>query len=327
MNKVNFAQDIDPVLKNIDFSKLGNNVAIKVHFGEQGCNTYLDPELVRKVYQKIEDSGKKATLIECNVLYKGSRVNTASHIATALSHGFTDMDIDILDGEAGEDFVELDGCKIGAGIKKYDSLVVVSHFKGHMAAGFGGAIKNVGMGLGSRAGKLHMHSQVMPKILDDKCIGCGICADNCNADAITVQNRIAVIDEKKCEGCAMCIAVCPTGAASVPWQGGTHDRLQEMIAKYTKAVLDLFPDAIFLNVLKNITPLCDCMGQAQTPMMSDVGILSGTDIVAIDRASLDLADEYSHGKFSAINNVDKDKQIEFARLAGLGSQEYELVKL
>ena len=326
MSKVYLAKNIEKILDQIDFSKLGNKVAIKVHFGEKGCNTYINPELVRKVYKKVESLGKKAALIECNVLYKGSRVNTTSHIQTAHEHGFTDMDIDILDGEKGDEFMEVKGCKLGAGIKKYDSLIVLSHFKGHMAAGFGGALKNIGMGLGSRAGKLHMHSQIMPSINDDKCIGCGICAEHCNADAISINNKKAEIDQKKCEGCAMCIAVCPQGAASIPWGGATNEYLQQMIAQYAGAVLSLFKNPIFINVLENITEECDCMGIHQEPMMENVGILYSNDIVAIEKASLDLANEYSHGLFNRINKVDKDKQIECAEKFDLGMDKYILIK-
>jgi len=327
MSKVYLAKNIEKILESIDYSKLGNKVAIKVHFGERGNVTHIDPELVRKVYAKIKSLGKEAALVECNVLYKGSRVNTASHIQTALEHGFRDMEIDILDGENGEQFVEINGCKIGKGIKKYDSLIVLSHFKGHMAAGFGGALKNIGMGLGSRAGKLHMHSQVMPQIISDKCVGCGICAENCNAEAISIIDGVAKIDQEKCEGCAMCIAVCPHGAASVPWQGGTHDYLQEKIAQYAGAVLSLFPNAIFINVLENITEQCDCMGIKQEPMMEDIGILHSYGIVAVDKAGLDLVNKLSHGKFSRINSVDKDKQIELAEKLGLGDSQYELIEI
>ena len=189
MTPVLFAKNIEKILENIDYSKLGKNVAIKVHFGEIGCDTYMSPELVKKVYKKIESLNKKATLVECNVLYKGSRTNRTDHIKTALTHGFTDMNIDILDGEKGEEFVEINGCKIGAGIKKYDSLLVISHFKGHVGTGFGAAIKNVGMGLGSRAGKLHMHSQVKPIIAKDNCTGCGLCVKCCNAKAIEIIDK------------------------------------------------------------------------------------------------------------------------------------------
>lgn len=324
MAKVFFCKDIDGVLK-ADFSRLGKKVAIKVHFGERGCTTFLNPVIVRKVFDKIKSLGKDATLVECNVLYKGSRTNATDHIKTAREHGF-DMPIDILDGECGDEFVDVKGCKIGKGISKYDSLVVVSHFKGHMMAGFGGAIKNVGMGLGSRAGKLFMHSTLKP-FISEKCTGCGTCVRNCNANAIEIINGKARIDSVKCEGCAMCIAVCEYGAASVPWQGGTSERLQKNIADYTSAVLSLFPGKVFfVNVLEKITEECDCMGTAQTPVMDDVGIVFSDDIVAVDKASLDLANKYSGGQFNKINAIDKDKQIEFAEGLGLGSSKYELVE-
>lgn len=325
MSKVYFSKEIDKILEKTDFSKLGENVAIKIHFGEKGCNTYIDPKLVKKVYNKVTSLGKKATLVECNVLYKGSRTNRTDHLKTAKEHGFGDMPIDILDGENGEEFVEINGYKIGKGIERYDSMVVLSHFKGHMAAGFGGAMKNLGMGLGSRAGKLHMHSQVMPSVLTDKCIGCGVCVEKCNAGAIAIESGKAVIDQKKCEGCAMCIAVCPNGAVAVPWGGATNEYLQEKIAQYSKAVLGkLSGKAVFINVLQNITEECDCMGIEQKPMMQDVGVASSDDIVAVDRASLDLADKFSDGNFSKINAVDKDKQIELAKKLGMGSDEYQL---
>ena len=325
-SKVYFADGIEKVLENIDFSQLGQKVAVKVHFGEKGCNTYIDPQLVRKVFEKIENLGKKVSLVECNVLYKGSRTNAKDHVATARSHGF-DLPMEILDGQFGKDFVEIDGCKIGKGIENFDSLVVLTHFKGHGMAGFGGSLKNIGMGLGSRAGKLDMHSSVKPSINQEKCVGCGVCVQNCNAQAIYFEEGKATIDEKKCEGCAMCIAVCESSAAGVPWAGGTAERLQKKIAQYSAAILKKFPNAIFLNVMQNITEECDCMGKAQTPMMEDVGILFSDDIVAIDQASLDLAEKNSSGKFLKINAIDKQKQIEFAKELGLGITDYELVEL
>ena len=327
MNHVNFSQHIESILNNIDYSKLGQKVAIKVHFGEKGCDTYLDPQIVKQVYQKIESLGKNPTLVECNVLYKGSRTNTTDHLKTAQEHGFIDMDIDILDGERGENFIEIDGCKLGAGIKKYDSLIVLSHFKGHSSAGFGAAIKNVGMGFGSRAGKLHMHSQVSPFIDPDQCVGCGLCVKNCDFNAIDITNGKAKINKEKCQGCAMCISVCPHHAANVPWGGGTNEYLQKMIAKYSSAVLTLFSNTIFINVLKNITPLCDCFGGKQKPIMKDIGIVSSTDIAAIDQASLDLANKYSKNKFNHINHVNKSNQIKFAQDLNLGKNDYQLINL
>jgi len=326
MSKVYFSKNFEKILSQINLDALGNNVAIKVHFGERGCNTYINPALVEKVYGHIISRCKLATLVECNVLYKGSRTNRADHIKTAREHGFN-LPIDILDGEVGNDFIEVDGCKIGRGIKNYDSLIVLSHFKGHVAAGFGGALKNIGMGLGSRAGKLHMHSNVKP-IIGENCIGCEACIKNCNAKAISLIDNRAKIDEEKCEGCAMCIAVCPTGAADVPWAGRTAQDLQEKIAEYTAAVLSLFKQrAIFINVLENITEHCDCMGMEQSPFMPDVGIVYSDDVVATDKASLDLVDKFSGGKFNSINSIDKLKQISCAENLGLGSSEYELIEL
>ncbi len=325
MNKVYFSKNFDKILERIDLSRLGNKVAIKVHFGERGCNTYMDPELVRKAYDKLVNSRRQAALVECNVLYKGNRVNSTSHIRVAREHGFTEMPIDILDGENGSEFIVLDGCKIGAGIKGYDSLLVISHFKGHMGAGFGGAMKNLGMGLGSRAGKLDMHSSLKPDILEDKCIACGICTQNCDVAAISIATGKAKIDEAVCVGCAMCITVCPHGAVQVPWQGRTNEELQKRIAEYTKAILDHFPNILFINLLTNITVHCDCMGIEQTPIMDDIGYLYSENITAIDRASLDLANENSNGYFSRVNQVDKLKQLSLAEEAGLGNGQYELV--
>jgi uncharacterized protein len=324
--KVFFSKDIEKVIEKVDLSRLEKKVAVKVHFGEKGCNTYINPELVRKVYEKIKSLGKEVALVECNVLYKGSRTNSTDHLKTAREHGF-DMPIDILDGEQGKDFVEINGCKIGKGIENYDSLLVLSHFKGHMAAGFGGALKNLGMGLGSRAGKLDMHSTIRPSVDQDKCIGCGVCIKNCNAEAIFFEEGKAKIDEEKCEGCAMCISVCENRAVAVPWGGGTPARLQKKIAEYAAAILSRFPEAIFINVLEKITPGCDCMGTAQKPIMADVGIVFSNDIVAIDKASLDLANKFSDGQFAKINYIDKDQQIQSAAELTLGSFDYELVEI
>lgn len=327
MTNVYFAKNIKNILDNIDYSKLGQKVAIKVHFGEAGCTTYMDPLLVKKIYQKIESLDKKATLVECNVLYKGSRTNRKDHLKTAKDHGFIGMDIDILDGESGEKYIDINNCKIGAGIKKYDSLIVISHFKGHGMAGFGGAIKNVGMGFGSRAGKLDMHSNVKPYIDSSRCIGCRICANNCDVNAISINNGKAFIDNKKCIGCAMCIAVCPHHAACVPWDGGTSDYLQGKIAQYTKAVLSIFPNPIFINILEKITKDCDCRGSSQKPITDDIGLLFSNNIVAIDQASLDLVNQSSHQKFNKINSVDKNNQLKAASKIKLGSLKYKIIKL
>lgn len=331
MTEVYFSKDIGKILEKIDFSKLGNNVAIKIHFGEKGCKTYISPEIVKKVYDKVISSGKKATLVECNVLYKGSRTNSTDHIKTAFDNGFDFAPIDILDGELGDEEIEVEidngfikKAKIGKGITKYDSMIVLTHFKGHTDVGYGGAFKNIGMGLGSRAGKLHMHANTRPFVKKEKCIGCKECVLHCNFDAITISDGKAEIDNKKCSGCAMCIAVCDKGAVSIPWGSSSHEEVCKKIVDYSRAVIKLIPNIIFINVLENITKDCDCFGIRQTPIMPDIGILYSEDIVSIDKASLDLADKKSNGKFNKINNIDKNMQVNYAFSKGLGEIDYKL---
>lgn len=338
MKKVYLSKKIEKIVREIDYSILGENVAIKVHFGERGCTTYIRPDLVRAVYDKVASLGKRAALIECNVLYRGSRTNTTEHIKIATEHGFDFAAIDILDGENGQELVEVSldkgvvkNAKLGKGLIKYDSIIVLTHFTGHGAAGLAGAFKNLGMGLGSRAGKLHMHSDIRPSIDPEKCIGCGTCLENCNANAIEIDRKAggkAKINRKRCQGCAMCIAVCPERAVKIPWHGATSEQLQKRIVDYAGAVMKLMKNKIvFVNVLENITADCDCFKTVQKPIMDDIGILMGNDIVTVDKASLDLVNEYSHGKFNNVNSADKSIQIDYAFEKGLGSKDYEIVNL
>lgn len=327
MAEVYFSKELDKILDKIDYSRLGKNVALKVHFGEKGCETYLSSDIVRKVYDKIISLGKKATLVECNALYRGSRTNSKDHIKTAIEHGFDFAPIDILDGELGDKFIEINIddsiVKLGAGLKNYDSMIVLTHFKGHPITGFGGAIKNIGMGLGSRAGKLYMHSDIMPSVNISKCIACGRCFKNCNANAISINSK-ARINPDLCNGCAMCIAVCASGAIKIPWSG-SNEEMQKKIINYARGVLKLIPNAIFINFLINITPECDCFNYVQKSIMEDIGVLYSDDIVAIDKASFDLVNKKSNEKFEKINTIDKSFQIEYAYSKGLGEKEYKFI--
>lgn len=354
--EVYFSQEFQKVLDKLEpeLQGLGKKVGIKTHFGEADCDTYINPEYVKALYDKLVSLGKKPVLIECNVLYKGKRTHASSHKALAEGHGFDFAEIDILDGEDGEDYSELpvesensvvDKAKIGAGVENYDSIVVLSHFKGHIAAGYGGAFKNLGMGLGSRAGKLHMHSDVNPSIDKDKCIACGKCIENCDFDAIhwvddksteSEGNKKAEINPEKCSGCAMCIAVCPQGAVKIPWGGSTSEELQKKITDYSSAIINYLDEKneeksennfVYINVLESITPNCDCEKGHQEPVMDDVGVMGSKDPVALDKASLDIANEKSDGKFDEINSIDKTVQTEHAYKLGLGNKDYEIVSL
>ena len=331
---VYFSNNIEPLLQKIDEDNLKGKVGLKVHFGEKGNETYLDPEIAKAVYDKISEMGYEVSLVECNVLYRGSRTSRADHIKTAKEHGFDFAPIDILDGEKGERSLNLsvengviEEAKIGEGLKKYDSLVVLSHFKGHAATGFGGAFKNLGMGLGSRAGKLQMHSDISPSIDKNSCTKCEVCLEACDVEAIKMTGKGAEINSDKCIGCAMCIAVCEFGAVNIPWAGSTNERLQEKIVDYSQSIIDYLNHNIsYINVLKNITKDCDCMGKKMTPIMDDIGIVISNDPVAIDRASLDLANENSE-KFNKINTTDNDHLVDYADKNNLGSKNYQLRKI
>ena len=331
---VYFSEKIDSLLDNIDDDNLKGKVGLKIHFGEKGNETYLDPKIAKAVYEKLVSMGYDVNLIECNVLYKGSRTNREDHIKTAKSHGFDFGPIDILDGEDGSDDLTLpvqngivDEAKVGEGLKKYDSLIVLSHFKGHAATGFGGAFKNLGMGLGSRAGKLHMHSDISPSIKKENCTKCGVCIDNCDVDAIKMTDEGAEIDSEKCIGCAMCIAVCEFSAVRIPWGGSTNENLQKKIVDYSQAIIDYLGDNLtYINVLENITKDCDCMGRSMEPITEDIGILLSKDPVAIDKASLDLVSEKSDGEFDKINSTDNEHKINYAEEKGLGDKDYNLIK-
>ncbi len=331
---VYFSEKIEEIVEKIDDSQLTGNVGIKVHFGEKGNETYLDPEIAKAVYEKVVSMGYDASLIECNVLYKGSRTNRKDHIKTAKSHGFDFGPIDILDGEDGSDDLTLpvkdgivDEVKVGEGLKEYDSLIVLSHFKGHTATGFGGAFKNLGMGLGSRAGKLHMHSDVSPSIKKSNCTKCGLCIDNCDVDAIKMTDQGAEITDE-CIGCAMCIAVCEFSAVRIPWGGSTNENLQKKIIDYSQAIINYFDHNLtYINVLEKITKDCDCMGRSMNPITEDIGILVSENPVAIDKASLDLVNEKSNNKFKEINSTNNENKINYAEKQSLGSKNYNLVKI
>ncbi len=329
---VYYSKNFEKIINEIDKTKLKGKVGIKVHFGEEGNETFLSPHHAKKVYDKVISLGYEASLIECNVLYRGSRTTKKDHINVAKKHGFDFAEIDILDGNKGEKNLELsinDGsvskAHVGKGVERYDSLIVLSHFKGHVASGFGGAFKNLGMGLGSRSGKLHMHSDVSPNISKSKCVACKECIRNCDFDAIKLINKKAEIDENLCSGCAMCIAVCKYNAVNVPWGGSSNEELQKKIIDYSKALIDYFDEnIIYINALKNITKDCDCMGRKMKPIMEDVGYLISEDPVSIEKASLDLVNEKSDNYFDSISSPNNMFKINYAQKQNLGKIDYKL---
>lgn len=306
-----------------------DKLAIKVHFGERGNVTYLGSDFTKAVCEDLKNKVKSLTLVECTVLYKGERSFASGHKKVALDHGFDFAPIEILDGEKGNEevIIKINGkhfkeAKIGKGIEKFNSILAISHFKGHLAASFGGALKNIGMGLGSKGGKMAMHKGFKIASNPAICTGCGRCVKNCPAGAISLENGKAKIDYQKCLGCGLCISICPLGAIEIPWRSQTGKELQEKIAEYAAAVLK-GRKAFFVNVLTNITKLCDCDGSVMKPMMKDIGILLSDDIVAVEEASLDLAGRENFVR----DGFDPEDQINHAVLMGLGKKEYTLVNL
>ncbi|MFW9923624.1 MAG: DUF362 domain-containing protein [Candidatus Thorarchaeota archaeon] len=329
-NLSNLKAGVNKIFKMIaDESNPEEKIGVKIHFGEGNNDTHVNPNLLKEITRFF----KEPVFVECNVLYRGNRLRKDDHLKQAAEHGFDFIEIDILDGEIGADYQEIEidtkntkKAKIGKGLKNYQQLISIAHFKGHIVAGFGGALKNVGMGLGARGGKLDMHAGVSPNIDEAKCTGCGSCAEQCPADAITVD-EVAKIDESICIGCAQCIAVCPEGIIRIPWGARNADEFSEKMAEYTLACIK-DKKWWYINFLTNITMKCDCVGSKQEPFIPDIGILFSSDPIAIDKASIDLLIEKNNGidPFKS-HNKNSMHILKYGEEIGLGLTKYELIKL
>lgn len=299
----NLLQKLERMVKKAGIEKIDFKdkfVAIKIHFGEYGNVAYIRPNYAAVIVKLIKDLGGKPFLTDANTLYKGSRDNAIDHLHTAMVNGFnpiaTGCDVIIADGLRGKDerIVDVEGkyCpepKIGAAIAEADIVISLSHFKGHEMAGFGGAIKNLGMGSGSVAGKLDMHSTAQPKIEAEKCIGCKICEKNCNHDAIHVTNRLAAINYDNCVGCGQCVALCQhEGVVMSSQESG--EILNYKIAEYTKAVLKDKPH-FHVSFIMNVSPECDCWGHNDAAIIPDLGMACSFDPVALDQACVDKVNQ------------------------------------
>lgn len=336
-----------------DMLSEGDLTAIKVHFGEPGNTTFLRPIYVRPIVDRVLARGAKPFLTDANTLYVGMRANAVDHLNAAALHGWVPSVVGqaplvIADGLTGRDFVEVEigmkNCKTikyGSAVYHADAIVAVSHFKGHLAAGVGGAIKNVGMGLGSRAGKQIMHSDIKPGVSVEKCVACGTCIKWCPESAIAMPDGKAVIDHEKCIGCAECVISCPTKAINIRWDA-SHDSLQEKMAEYTYGILkDKKDKAFFFNFVMNVTPDCDCLSWSDTPIVRDIGILASRDPVAIDMASGDLVNQQiavngsraesasapGEDKFKAVHDIEWTRQLTYGEEIGLGSTKYNLIEV
>lgn len=340
-----------------DIDMDGKFVAIKMHFGELGNLSYLRPNYAKAVADVVKECGGKPFLTDCNTLYPGSRKNALEHLDCANINGFntitTGCQIIIGDGLRGTDDITVpvrngEYCKeayIGRAVMDADIFISLTHFKGHESTGFGGAIKNIGMGCGSRAGKMQQHNSGKPIVHDDLCRGCRRCAKECGSDAITYENGKAVINQDICKGCGRCIGACAFDAIeNQNWDA--NEILGRKMAEYSQAVCDGRP-TFHISLVRDISPNCDCHGENDAPILPDVGIFASFDPVALDQACVDaclhatpmpnsqlsdnLADphwHHHHDNFLDSNpNVRWKETLEHAEKIGLGTREYELIQM
>ncbi len=324
-------------------------VAVKVHFGEKGNTAFVKPPYIKPVVDAVKAAGGIPFVTDCNTLYVGTRSHSADHLMTAHAHGFVPEAIGapvvIGDGLRGGGAVSvpirgevLDRVHIGVDIVKADGLMCVSHFKGHELSGFGGTLKNLGMGCASREGKLAQHSNVSPRVRTKTCIACGDCTLTCPANAITVDEA-AAINPETCIGCGQCILTCPTGSIQVVWNESTQTFQKKMSEYCLGAMAGKEKTSFFFNVITNVTPECDCYGFSNPFIVPDIGIVASSDPVAVDQASVDLVnaapgiegtalkDNHAPGgdKFRGVYpKIDWSIQLSHAEKLGLGSCAYTL---
>lgn len=362
----NLLQKLNRLIKtagmgDIDFED--KFTAIKIHFGEYGNLAFLRPNYAKVVADFIKEQGGRPFLTDCNTLYVGSRKNALDHLDTAYVNGFsplqTGCQVIIADGLKGTDetLVPIDGeyvkeAKIGHAIMDADIFISLNHFKGHEMAGFGGAIKNIGMGCGSRAGKMEQHCDGKPHVIDHDCVGCGACTRICAHGAPVVANGKATIDQDKCVGCGRCLAVCPKDAIEANFDDSIK-MLNYRMAEYAYAVLKDRPH-FHISLICDVSPNCDCHSENDIPIVPNIGMLASYDPVALDMACADLVNKMPANPGSILDdNINADvfhegghhdchkhdhfemthpdtewrSCLEHAKKLGIGTDDYELVRI
>jgi uncharacterized Fe-S center protein len=335
----------------------GDRVAIKAHWGEPGNVGYLSVAYVRTIVDLVKKSGGIPYITDTNTLYTGMRKNGPDNIMAAAMNGFTigtlGAPVIIADGVSGRDYREvaidkthIKKAKIASGILDADAMIVVSHVKGHMLFGYGGALKNLGMGCATPAGKQILHSDVIPKVDKERCEGDGICVKRCPQNCISMvtnkgggrSKKVAKIDASECIGCGECTASCPANAIPINW-ATSHDVLQQKTAEYALAAVSEKKQKVgYINMIIQVTPDCDCCNWDDNPFVSDVGFAASLDPVALDTASVDLvskapplpdsnAEKVQGDVWKSVHNVDYRIILEHAEKIGLGTTKYDLIRL
>ena len=336
----------------------GKFVAIKIHFGELGNISYLRPNYARAVVDVVKELGGKPFLTDCNTMYPGSRKNALEHLYCAWENGFTPLTVGcpilIGDGLKGTDDIEVPvvggeyvkAAKIGRAVMDADIFISLSHFKGHEMTGFGGAIKNIGMGCGSRAGKTEQHSGGQPRISEKRCRGCKLCMAQCANGGLEfdVETRKMKVNYTNCVGCGRCLGACNFDAISFENEQAPT-MLNRRMAEYAKAVVDGRPQ-FHISIVVDISPNCDCHAENDAPILPDIGMFASADALALDQACADaclaatplpgsqlydhihaegFCDHHDHFKNSTPESEWRSC-LEHAEKIGLGSRDYELIK-
>lgn len=316
-----------------------NFVAIKMHLGEDGGKGFIKSELVKPIVKQIKQSQAKPFITDSSTLYRGRRTNAVDHIELAYEHGFTydkvGCPIIISDGLKGEhnlsakaDGNVLKNIHMSGIVGVVDTIIGLAHATGHMLTAYGGAIKNIGMGLASRGGKLAQHSGTRPKVDIDKCLGCKICSMWCPSNAITVTNKKMKMDYDKCIGCGECLSVCTQGAIKISWDESSVN-LQKKMVEYVKGILK-GKKCGFINFAMHVTKDCDCKGgKGDKPISSDAGILASIDPIALDQATIDVIIRNEGKDIFKENweNFDYNIQLEYGEKMGLGNRRYQLKEI
>ena len=354
-NGVSQLDKLRKLLEKSEFSQIdfdGKFVAIKLHFGELGNLSFLRANYAKVVADFIKERGGRPFITDCNTLYVGSRKNALEHMDTAYLNGYspfsTGCHVIIADGLKGSDDIEVpvaggEYCKtarIGRAVMDADIVISLAHFKGHEEAGFGGALKNIGMGCGSRAGKEEMHSSGKPVVDQDKCIGCGKCVENCAHNGPHIENGKCTILKYKCTGCGRCINVCPMHAIHADY-AIANELLNCKIAEYAKAVVDGRP-SFHIALAVDVSPCCDCHNFSDVPIVPNVGMFASFDPVALDTACADMINaqpvnpnsviahehDHPHDHLTAAHpDTDWRAAVEHGEAIGLGTTHYELIEV
>jgi hypothetical protein len=292
---------------------------VKLHFGEDGNMTFVNPLYVRTLLDHIKQRGGRPFLTDTTTLYSGRRFRADTHIELAREHGFDFAPIIIADGFYGDEYEEVNGSKIARLFSDIEMFFCVSHFKGHLLTGFGGTLKNLAMGCASKGGKLTMHSNSKPFIDRAKCTFCLKCVEYCAFHAIKKSKKTVTIDHSVCTGCAGCMSICPERAIKFSWNAASSDVAQR-IARYAADVIK-DKNVFYISFLINISPNCDCFHTNEPMIAPDVGILASFDPVSLDQACYDFVKKPIDDLYPDVNAA---LQLEYAEQCGAGERTYEI---